>query len=75
MMSQEQMAKKEKNESFDNNISAEIKTGSNSSEELVFVDINKTLNTNSNIFFVFIIYILLNDSQRSRHQTHSLISI
>jgi len=48
MMSQEQMANKEKNESFDKINSTEIKTGSNSSEELVFVEINKTFKTNIN---------------------------
>jgi hypothetical protein len=48
MMSQEQMAEKEKNENFENTNSAEIKTEDNSSEELVFVEINKTFNTSIN---------------------------
>ena len=48
MMTQEQMAEKEKNRNSDNNNSTQIKTGSNSSEELVFVEINKTFNTGIN---------------------------
>ena len=48
MMTQEQMAEKEKNRNSDNNNSTQIKTGSNSSEELVFVEINKTFNMGIN---------------------------
>lgn len=48
MMAQEQMAEKEKNGSSDKINLAEIKTGSDSSEELVFVETNKTINTSIN---------------------------
>ncbi len=47
-MTQEHMAEKEKNGNSDKNSSAEINTRNGSSEELVFVEINKTFNTSIN---------------------------